>query len=55
MKGKKLLIQRLNQLRDTLKKGITLEDLEEDLLDLKLSKDDKHHILLENKYKDLIK
>lgn len=51
---KKLLIQKLNQLRDSFKKGTALEEIEKDILDLKLSKDDKHFILLENKYRDLI-
>ena len=46
---KKKLIQKLNQLRDTLT-GVKKKELQKDILKLKLSKDDKLILTLTNKY-----
>lgn len=46
---KKQLIQKMNQLLDTFV-GINKAELQKDILDLKLSKDDELTILLKDKY-----
>jgi hypothetical protein len=46
---KKKLIQRLNQLRDSLTPE-QRESLNKDILDLKLTKEDKDLLTLKNKY-----
>tara|TARA_R110000824_G_scaffold307783_1_gene495403 strand:- start:4238 stop:4393 length:156 start_codon:yes stop_codon:yes gene_type:complete len=46
---KKQLIQKMNQLLDTFV-GINKDELQKDILDLKLSKDDELTILLKHKY-----
>lgn len=47
--NKKKLIQKLNQLRDSLT-GLKRKQLQRDILELKLSKDDKLVLTLTNKY-----
>jgi hypothetical protein len=47
---KKKLTQKLNQLKDILK-GENRLNLDKDILDLKLSKEDKILLTLKNKYK----
>ena len=48
---KKQLVQRLQQLIDFLPRGKKKDDVINDYLKLKLSKDDKFYLTLENKYK----
>lgn len=50
---KKKLIQKLQQLIDNLPPCKKRKEAKQDLLDLKLSKEDKYYITLEDKYKDL--
>ena len=46
---KKTLTQKLNQLRDYFS-GSDLKELQKDILDLKLSNDDKFYLTLKDKY-----
>jgi len=49
---KKKLIQKLQQLIDKLPIGKKRKEAKRDLLELKLSDSDYHHISLANKYKE---
>jgi hypothetical protein len=49
---KKRLIQKLQQLIDKLPIGSKRKEAKRDLLELKLSDSDYHHIMLADKYKD---
>ena len=49
---KKRLIQKLQQLIDKLPIGSKRKEAKRDLLELKLSDSDYHHISLANKYKE---
>lgn len=48
---RKKLIQKIQQLIDKLPISAKRKEAKKDLLELKLSKNDKHFILLQNKYK----
>ena len=48
---RKKLIQKIQQLIDKLPVSAKRKEAKKDLLELKLSKNDKHFILLQNKYK----
>jgi len=50
--SKKKLIQRLQQLIDTLPLGGKRKSVKKDLLELKLSKNDYHYVSMANKYKE---
>ena len=49
---RKKLIQKLQQLIDSLPACIKREHLMQDLIDLKLSESDYHYVSLKDKYKD---
>ena len=51
--SRKKLIQRLQQLIDTLPLGSKRKSVKKDLLELKLSKNDYHYVSMANKYKKL--
>ena len=50
---RKKLIQKIQQLIDKLPISAKRKEAKKDLLELKLSKNDKHFILLQNKYNTL--
>jgi len=49
---KKLLIQRLAQLIDSLPRGVKRSNVMEDYLSLKLSNDDKFYLTMTDKYRN---
>ena len=51
---RKKLIQKIQQIIDRLPVSAKRKEAKKDLLELKLSKNDKHFILLQNKYNEMI-
>lgn len=51
---KKLLLQKMAQLFDKMPVGKKRDEVKKDYLKLKLSKEDKFYLSMENKYKKLL-